>query len=119
MESKRRFSRVNFVAKTHMEFNNNIYEGELLDISLKGALLHSRVKIPLKKGDCCILKIHLHSSDIILTFNAELAHLQQNDLGFKFTSEDVDTMTHLRRLLDLNVGNHDKITDELSFWLKE
>ncbi len=118
-DSKRNFSRINFAANAQIEFNSEIFESELLDIALKGALIRPKTQTPLERGNCCILRIFLHSSDITLTFNAELVHIQQNDLGFRFINIDIDTMTHLRRLLDLNIGDQDKITNELSFLLKE
>jgi len=116
--SKRNFSRINFAANAQIEFNSKIFESELLDIALKGALIRPKTQPLLERGNCCILRIFLHSSDITLTFNAELVHLEQNDFGFKFLDIDIDTMTHLRRLLDLNIGDQDKITNELSFLLK-
>ena len=119
MGEKRNFSRINFTASTQVEFNDNIYEGELLDLSLRGALLSFKDQIPLTMKDRCTLIICLHSSDIKLIFEAELTHIHENNLGFKFLEEDVGTMTHLRNLLSLNVGDYDKITDELDFWLKE
>ncbi len=119
MDEKRHFSRINFKAHSQIEFNNKAYEGDLLDISLKGSLLSFTDQIPLKVKDRCTLIINLHSSDIKLIFEAELVHIHKNNLGFKFLGEDVGTMTHLRNLLSFNVGDYDKITDELDFWLKE
>ena len=72
MDEKRYFSRINFKAHSKIEFDNNGYEGDLLDISLKGALLSFKGPVPLKMKDCCTLIIHLHSSDIKLIFDAVL-----------------------------------------------
>ena len=119
MDEKRYFSRINFKARSQIEFDNNTYEGDLLDISLRGALLSFKDTVPLKKKDCCTLIICLHSTDIRLIFEAELTHVHKNNMGFRFLSEDIGTMTHLRNLISLNVGDYDKITDELDFWLKE
>lgn len=119
VDEKRYFSRINFTAKSKIEFNDKTFAGELLDLSLRGALLRFENKIPLKKNDHCTLIIHLHSSDIKLIFEAVLVHIHQNNLGFKFISEDVGTITHLRNLLSYNIGDYDKITEELEFWLKE
>ncbi|MDN3514988.1 MAG: PilZ domain-containing protein [Candidatus Brocadia sp.] len=117
MSGNRYFSRIKFPAQAQIELNNTIHKLELLDISLRGALLHSSIHIPLTKGICCLLKIYLPTSNINLTFNAELVHLNKNNLGFKFLDADIDTVTHLRNLLGHNVGNHDKITHEFHFWL--
>ncbi len=113
MQNRRKFSRIKFVTDVQIEFNNKIFPGELLDISLNGALFCSKSHISIKEGNCCKLRFALHPSEINLVFYAELVHLHQNKLGFKFLSEDIDTMSHLRRLLELNIGDHDKITREL------
>ena len=57
MDEKRYFSRINFTAQTKIEFNDNVYEGELLDLSLRGALLSFKDQIPLKMNDRCTLII--------------------------------------------------------------
>ncbi len=119
MVDKRYFSRINFTAKSQIEIDDKVYSGELLDLSLRGALLNFKEQIPAKMNDICTLTINLHTSDIRLIFDAELVHIDQKGLGFKFISEDVSTMTHLRNLLSLNVGDYDKITDELEFWLTD
>ena len=118
MDEKRYFSRINFKAYSQIEFKDKMYEGELLDLSMRGALLNFKEEIPLQMNNSCTLIIHLHSSDIKLIFEAELVHIHENNFGFKFISEDVGTITHLRNLLSLNVGDYDKITEELEFWLK-
>jgi hypothetical protein len=117
MCGNRYFSRIKFPAHAQIELNNTIHGLELLDISLRGALLHSKIRLPLKIGTCCVLKIYLPTSHITLTFHAELVHLNENNLGFKFFDTDIDTMTHLRNLLAYNTGNPDQITHELRFWL--
>jgi len=119
MDDKRYFSRINFTAQSQIEANDKVYSGELFDLSLRGALLNFKENIPLNMNDSCTLIIHLHSSAIKLIFDAVLVHIHKNHLGFKFISEDVGTMTHLRNLLSLNVGDYDKITDELEFWLED
>lgn len=117
MPGNRYFSRIKFPAHAQIEFNDTIYKLELFDISLRGALLHSQIPILLKTGTCCILKVCLPLSNIILTFHAELVHLHGNNFGFKFLDADVDTITHLRNLLGYNTGNPDQITHEFHFWL--
>ena len=53
MDEKRYFSRINFTAQTKIEFNDNVYEGELLDLSLRGALLSFKDQVPMKMKDKC------------------------------------------------------------------
>ena len=84
MSGNRYFSRIKFPAHAQIEFNDNTHTLELFDISLRGALLHSKIPILLKTGTYCILKVYLPLSNIILTFHAELVHLHGNNCGFKF-----------------------------------
>lgn len=118
MDNKRHFSRIKFDISSVVKVNGCDYETELLDISLKGALMFISSSVPLKLGDDCKIEIHLPSSDIKLQFEATLVHLHEKHYGFVFRREELETLTHLRRLLELNLGNGDKITDEL-FFLKE
>ena len=80
MNEKRYFSRINFTAQTKIELNDNVYEGELLDLSLRGGLLSFKDQVPMKTKDKCTLIICLHSSDIKLIFEAELTHIHKNNL---------------------------------------
>lgn len=115
MQDKRKFSRINFAAKVQIGFEEKLHLGELVDISLRGALVNlSRdIKLPLGSGFNCI--IQLTSCNITINFNAMLVHTENNQFGFKFTTSDIDSITHLRRLLELNSGDYDLITSELPF----
>jgi len=119
LKEHRYFSRINFTVTAKLKFAGLLYDAELLDLSLKGALVQTKEEVPMKKGDTAELKFDLNGPDISMSFNAELVHTHKNNLGFKFNSLDIVTMTHLRRLLELNTGNSALITDELSFWLQE
>lgn len=118
MGEKRYFKRVKFETDLKIDFAGKTFEGELLDISFKGALLHTEVGIPMKKGEICRLNIHLPSSGIKMNFEAQLIHIDNNHLGFKFSSEDVDTMAHHKRLLELNLGSAEDLDREIASWLK-
>lgn len=118
MDERRLFKRVKFESNSNLEIEDKSYEGDLTDISLRGALFYSDQDIPLNDGDNAILRIYLPPSDITLTFDVLLAHRRDNSFGFKFISEDIDTITHLRRLLELNLGEDGDIGLEITHWLK-
>jgi len=114
MEEKRRFTRIKFVTDVRIKVKEHTFDGDLIDLSLNGALMHSNKQALLTLGEECELCFYLPSSDITLVFNVKLSHSENQNLGFEFVSEDLDTMTHLRRLLELNMGDDEKITEELS-----
>ena len=119
MAEKRNFHRIPFATNAEILCNDKKYTGELLDISLKGALIQGTGHISLEMGSRSYLTIHLLETEIVLNFEADLVHTEENKLGFKFVSEDAETAMHLRRLLELNIGSADEIEKEIAFWLKQ
>ncbi|MBW2467015.1 MAG: PilZ domain-containing protein [Deltaproteobacteria bacterium] len=118
MDERRNFQRIPFETEVEINCKKEKYHGELLDISLQGALVCGKEIIPLEKGDKCELTVYLLGSEITLLFNVEIVHKEKDRFGFKFTGEDTETMTHLRRLLELNIGSSEAIDKEISFWLE-
>jgi len=49
----------------------------------------------------------------------DIIYSPKNKFGLKFISEDIETASHLPRLLDLNIGPSEIIGKEVDFWLKE
>jgi hypothetical protein len=119
MVERRNFQRVPFATEAEINCNEEKFHGELLDISLQGALIQGKGSISLEKGAICELSINLVDSEITLQFDVNLAHREENKFGFKFIGEDTETMIHLRRLLELNIGSSETIDKEISFWLKD
>jgi len=119
MDERRNFQRVPFATNAEITYHGKKYHGELLDISLTGALVLGKEQIPLAEGNRCKLSIHLLDSEINLQFEADIVHLHERRVGFKFISEDAETASHLRRLLELNIGSSDAIDREVSLLLKD
>ena len=119
MTERRNFQRVPFATEAEINCNEKKFNGDLLDISLQGALIHGHGTIPLEKGNICELLIHLVDSEITMQFDVDLVHREENKLGFKFIGKDTETMIHLRRLLELNIGSSEAIDKEISVWLKD
>jgi PilZ domain-containing protein len=114
MPEHRLFHRIRFVVKTDIEINGKSCEAVLVDISLKGALITFPDELHPETGLPCQLTIHLDDSDIKLTFSGEVIHTHENLTGIKFTLIDLDSMIHLRRLLELNSTNPDQVRSELN-----
>ena len=115
MEENRNFSRVKFQAHTKIEIEGHPYGSELLDISMKGALIKSADTLPLSLKEDALIKIFLPSSSVSMNFSARLVHLEGIHYGFKFTSYDASSMTHLRRLLEFNLDDQEQVIKELFF----
>lgn len=111
---QRQFSRIDFQSKTFLLHQNQRLTVQFVDISLKGALLLIDQAVELQKGDQVLLQMKLGAYDS-LNVTADLVHCQENNFGFKFTSIDLDSLAHLRRLLEINSGDAELIDQELFF----
>ncbi len=119
MKEQRNFSRIKFPAHCKLEIAGHPYGAELLDISLRGALLHTPESLPLERGEQALIKVFLPGSSISLNFSSLLIHHdpEKNNYGFKFVSHDAESITHLRRILEYNLEDHEKAIRELFFLL--
>jgi len=115
MDNKRRFSRITFTIKCSLSLENQLLEVTLIDIALKGALVEvaQPINAPLKTP--CSLTIELQGLDAPLHFSGDVMHVHENKVGVKFTSTDIDSMIHLRSIVESNTADPEKISRELSF----
>jgi len=115
--NNRHFRRIPFEAEVTLKAEQGICTGQLLDVALKGAMIGTETPIPFKPGDKCSLCIALPGTPISLDFQAELVHSEGLSYGFKFISENLETLTHLRKLIELNTGDAEATRSELTAWL--
>ena len=119
VREKRDYLRVPFNCHSKIIIVDRCYACELIDISLRGVLLEIDPAEDIGLGSLCHIDIAFASCDIHLKFDAQLLHREEKHYGFKIESLDVDSLTHLRRLLELNYGDADEIDQELFHWLHE
>lgn len=115
MNDNRRFSRVPFDAPAYFSLESVDYEGELIDISLKGVLIHLPVVAPATAiGKVVKISIGESDSPIPIYMTAVCVHLDENLMGFDCQTIDLDSATFLRRLLEVNLGSEDQVNNELT-----
>ncbi len=115
----RRFRRIPFEAEVTLNIKGQVTSGELLDVAMKGALVGTGKAIQLDHGEQCKLSITLPGTPILLDFEAQLIHAEETRYGFKFVSENLATLTHLRKLIELNTGDVEATRSELTGWLND
>ncbi|OQY21547.1 MAG: hypothetical protein B6I37_08560 [Desulfobacteraceae bacterium 4572_35.2] len=121
MTEKRHYERVRFVEQAQVHCGDNIYSCMVTDISLKGCLLEFEQENleQLCSDQSCEITLQLKGSDIVLRFEANTTHTHLHTVGFQFKSMPPESMTHLRRLLELNTGNPEEIDRELNYMMKQ
>jgi hypothetical protein len=119
VEDKRDYLRVPFNCQSKVTVVDRCYQSELIDISLRGVLLKIDPDESIGLGSLGEIDIAFASCDVHLQFDAKLVHREGNHYGFRIESLDLDSLTHLRRLLELNYGDAEEIDRELFHWLHE
>lgn len=115
---RRAFWRAVFRSPVRLTSAARVVSAQLLDISLKGALLETDGAWQGKPGDNCRLALELAPGTVI-AMEAEVMHVEGSQLGLCCTSIDVDSITHLRRLVELNSGDATLLDREFSSLIRE
>jgi len=112
--NKRRFSRVDFNTATQISNDNHHWQSELVDISLKGALVGRPDGWSGKIGDEYKVAVILKEDEVAINMSTTVAHIQDKHIGFHCEHIDSSSITHLRRLMELNLGDAELVHRELS-----
>ena len=119
MKEHRRFNRADFHTKGYFKIDEKKINFKIINISLNGILLEPELKEKIDLDTTVSLNIQLSSSDIEIETRAILQHKEDHHLGFRFLEIDVESMIHLRRLVELNSDSADQIAKELPFLKKD
>ena len=113
-DERRRFSRISFHRPAELDVRTARAACELLDVSLKGALVEAPPSFGADVGQACTLTIRLDAGDATIQMEGDIVHRQGRQLGVRCKEIDLDSIAHLRRLVELNVGDEELLHRELS-----
>ena len=112
--NQRRFSRIEFDSDVHLVNAEGSWKSHLVDISLKGMLLTLPKIWPGSVGDRYLAELFLGDRETVIRMEVIVKHINNNNAGFCFEYIDLDSISHLRRLVELNVGDTTILNRELS-----
>lgn len=113
-ENRRAYHRIFFQAPVAVMHNDHSHKALLVDISLNGALLSSDSGWQPEPGQQVSIKVALSGdSDNIISMDASVAHVKGEHVGLRREHIDMDSISHLRRLVELNLGDSDLLHREL------
>lgn len=110
---RRHFQRILFDAPVTVSAGTQRISTRLIDISLNGALLEVNRPSSWKSGDRLNLNIRL-SDQAFIDMQAVVAHREKGQLGLTCEHIDMESIAHLRRLVELNLGDEALLERELS-----
>lgn len=112
--NRRRFSRIPFQSQARLFLPDGEHAVEVLDLSLQGALITPTAAMYVTVGSNGTLKIRLDDAGAAIRMGVTVVHHMGNYYGLACREIDLDSVTHLRRLVELNLGDEALAERELA-----
>jgi hypothetical protein len=110
-EDKRRHQRVRAGYRAAISVEGLEIPVSTINLSLKGMLCTTDVR--LKVGQHCRVRLQL-GRDVRITIEARVLRMDDAGVGLAFEGLDEESFLHLHRLVQLNFGDGDAISQELT-----
>ncbi|MCK6264883.1 PilZ domain-containing protein [Vibrio sp. ZSDE26] len=106
MVEKRRFSRVIYQAPATIVQGQISVDSSIQDLSLHGLLLSAEASCEdLNLNQLADVQFSLIDSDIVIEMSVNLIHMDNNVIRASIDHIDIESISHLKRLIELNVGD--------------
>lgn len=113
MANLRKYTRVPFLVDGTLRMGGRAMPLAVVDISLNGALVRPVGDPPTGAGAQGVLELPLAGTAVVIRMDVAVAHLRGAVIGLQCNRIDLESMTHLRRLMELNLGDPDLVEREL------
>jgi hypothetical protein len=105
-KNRRQFTRISFQTPARLCLTVGEYLVDVLDLSLKGALVRPRQPMFVEIGSRAVLHVQLDDGETLIQMKVTVAHHEEGGTyGLACDEIDLDSVTHLRRLVELNLGD--------------
>ena len=110
---KRRFHRIFYNAEAKLEGGGFRYECKIIDLSLKGCLLAFTESWTGSSETDYKMTLGL-SEEVEIKMDLRAVHREGKHVGFICRHIDIDSISRLRRLVELNLGDSELLERELA-----
>lgn len=111
---RRRFDRVATDKPVVVRDRSAEYFGTVLDVSLRGLLFTVDSDWRPEPGLAVQAQIRLDGEHNCIDIEGEVAHVERNRIGLRCNRLDLDSARRLRRLVELNLADHELLERNLS-----
>jgi len=113
---RRNFTRISFQSNVYLHSSDETWECQLVDISLKGILLNVPAHWNGQVGELFQLVLPLSKSEDIIDIcmSINLAHCNDEMAGFAWEDIDMESFSHLRKVIEMNLGDVELVNREIS-----
>lgn len=114
MEERRMFRRVGFVAKAELRSTNVNWFTQTIDLSLKGVRLKRPPHWAGKINDHFTLIFPIREDEVGIQMQmiGKLIHQDDQFMGLSIENIDLDSLSHLVRLVELHLGDPELMKEE-------
>ncbi len=113
-DERRRFTRISFHRPAELDLRVGTSTCEVLDVSLRGALVEVSPSVVAAPGQACTLVVRLDAGEAVIRMEGQISHRQGTLVGVRCTAIDLESISHLRRLVELNLGDEEALHRELA-----
>ncbi len=111
-QDRRLFSRVLFDAWAELRQGERLWHAAVVDLSLKGLLVRQPEEWQVDPQQPVVAAIQL-SNNTTIQMTVRERHSHDGQIGFECEFIDLDSISNLRRLVELNLGDADLLERQL------
>ena len=113
MIERRQFSRVIYQVPTEISQGQVNVSGSVQDLSLHGLLIQCEELQQLNQENPVHVSFKLTNSDINIQLEATIVSTINTSMRLRIEHLDIDSISHLKRLVELNVGDDELLYREI------
>jgi hypothetical protein len=116
-EECRDFSRIAFRRAADLTVGDQTVACEVVDLSFMGALVCVERAARWHVGAACAIAVRLDRLGPVIRMAGEIVHRESDTLGGRCDQLDLESVIHLRRLMELNLGDEQLLGRELAAFI--
>jgi len=116
MSQRRVFTRIPFDAdyRLHNPNADKYWKGRVVDLSLRGTLVERPADLTPESGEEYVFELLLGSENLKVVMLVSVAHFDENNIGFRCLHIDLESISHLRKILEFNLDKPEMVEREIS-----
>ncbi|MEJ5299472.1 MAG: PilZ domain-containing protein [Thermodesulforhabdaceae bacterium] len=118
-KERRRFTRVGFRTTAEIVKGSISISGEVKDLSLKGAFVVSKEKLPVNQKVEISIYLSGAENPLKVTVMGKVVRTTPEGIGVDFEGMDLDSFNTLKEIVSYNLGSEDTVRKEVFEYLQD
>jgi hypothetical protein len=116
IQQRRVFTRIPFDADYRLQDPSaeRYWEGRVVDLSLRGTLVERPQNLQPEIGQEFVVELLLGADALKVVMVVRVAHFDEKNIGFHCMHIDLESITHLRKILEFNLGKPEMVEREIT-----